>query len=89
MFECPCRPAPFNNDPVESQPSPVRVLVVDDEAVIRTYVDRVLRDAGYAFAQIGNFVERADNTARILDVKYHLLLPANERVGGPLDYFQW
>jgi uncharacterized alpha-E superfamily protein len=34
-------------------------------------------------------MERADNTARILDVKYHLLLPANERVGGPLDYFQW
>ena len=33
--------------------------------------------------------ERADNTARILDVKYHLLLPADERVGGPLDYFQW
>ncbi len=33
--------------------------------------------------------ERADNTARILDVKYHLLLPENERVGGPLDYFQW
>jgi uncharacterized alpha-E superfamily protein len=34
-------------------------------------------------------MERADNTARILDVKYHLLLPDNERVGGPLDYFQW
>jgi hypothetical protein len=32
-------------------------------------------------------MERADNTARILDVKYHLPLPANERVGGPLDYF--
>jgi len=30
-----------------------------------------------------------DNTARILDVKYHMLLPAHERVGGPLDYFQW
>ena len=27
--------------------------------------------------------------ARILDVKYHLLLPAIEKVGGPLDYFQW
>src|SRR5207237_1559633 len=26
---------------------------------------------------------------RILDVKYHLLLPAQEHVGGPLDYFQW
>jgi uncharacterized alpha-E superfamily protein len=34
-------------------------------------------------------MERADNTARILDVKYHLLLPAHERIGGPLDYFQW
>ena len=33
--------------------------------------------------------ERADNTARILDVKYHLLLPEHEHVGGPLDYFQW
>ncbi|HUP24868.1 MAG TPA: alpha-E domain-containing protein, partial [Thermoanaerobaculia bacterium] len=33
--------------------------------------------------------ERADNTARILDVKYHVLLPERERVGGPLDYFQW
>ncbi len=34
-------------------------------------------------------MERADNTARILDVKYHLLLPADEHVGGPLDYYQW
>jgi uncharacterized alpha-E superfamily protein len=39
--------------------------------------------------EISRFLERADNTARILDVKYHLLLPDNERVGGPLDYFQW
>ena len=34
-------------------------------------------------------VERADNTARILDVKYHVLLPETEQVGGSLDYFQW
>src|SRR5438034_10135826 len=34
-------------------------------------------------------MELADTTARILDVKYHLLLPALEHVGGPLDYFQW
>src|SRR6202034_4345864 len=39
--------------------------------------------------RLGLFMERADNTARILDVKYHLLLPAHERVGGPLDYYQW
>ena len=35
----------------------------------------ILRDDGYYFSQLGAFVERADNTARILDVKYHLLLP--------------
>ena len=37
----------------------------------------------------GLFVERADNTARLLDVKYHVLLPEKEIVGGSLDYFQW
>ena len=49
----------------------------------------MLRNDAYSFTRLGVFMERADNTARILDVKYHLLLPANERVGGPLDYFQW
>jgi uncharacterized alpha-E superfamily protein len=49
----------------------------------------MLRNDAYWFSRLGVFLERADNTARILDVKYHLLLPDNERVGGPLDYFQW
>jgi uncharacterized alpha-E superfamily protein len=49
----------------------------------------MLRNDAYWFSRLGVYLERADNTARILDVKYHLLLPANERVGGPLDYFQW
>jgi uncharacterized alpha-E superfamily protein len=49
----------------------------------------MLRNDAYWFSRLGLYVERADNTARILDVKYHLLLPAQERVGGPLDYFQW
>ena len=43
----------------------------------------------YLFSQLGIYSERADNTARILDVKYHFLLPEHELVGGPLDYFQW
>ena len=38
---------------------------------------------------MARYVERMENTARILDVKYHMLLPAQEQVGGPLDYFQW
>ena len=49
----------------------------------------MLRNDAYWFSRLGLYVERADNTARILDVKYHLLLPALEQVGGPLDYFQW
>ena len=49
----------------------------------------MLRNDAYWFSRLGLYTERADNTARILDVKYHLLLPAQERVGGPLDYFQW
>jgi uncharacterized alpha-E superfamily protein len=49
----------------------------------------MLRNDGYWFLRLGGAVERADNTARILDVKYHLLLPAREQVGGGLDHFQW
>jgi len=49
----------------------------------------MLRNDAYWFSRLGIYIERADNTARILDVKYHMLLPAHERVGGPLDYFQW
>jgi uncharacterized alpha-E superfamily protein len=52
------------------------------------YRTMLLNDA-YWFTRLGVYLERADNTARILDVKYHLLLPPNEQVGGPLDYFQW
>ena len=48
-----------------------------------------LRDASYFFMRLGAAIERADNTARLLDVKYHLLLPRAEPVGGSLDYFQW
>lgn len=49
----------------------------------------MLRNDAYWFSRLGLHLERADNTARILDVKYHLLLPDQEQVGGPLDYYQW
>ncbi|WP_428697482.1 alpha-E domain-containing protein [Stappia sp.] len=49
----------------------------------------LMRDEGYHFSQFGCFIERADNTARILDVKYWILLPDNEVVGGDLDRYQW
>jgi uncharacterized alpha-E superfamily protein len=44
---------------------------------------------GWDFIRIGKSLERADSTSRILDVKYHLLLPSGERVGGNIDTVQW
>ena len=49
----------------------------------------ILRDDTFYFSQLGAFVERADNTARILDVKYFLLLPSNQAIGGEIDTYQW
>ncbi len=49
----------------------------------------MLRNDAYWFSRLGFFIERADNTARILDVKYHMLLPETSAVGGGLDYSQW
>ena len=62
-----------------------RAVAVFDGAAQRT----MLRDDAFWFLELGAAVERADNTARLLDVKYHLLLPRDEPVGGSLDYFQW
>jgi len=53
------------------------------------FLGTVLRNDGYHFNQLGAFVERADNTARIVDVKYYLLLPSNQTVGGDVDTYQW
>jgi len=49
----------------------------------------MLRNDIYDFARIGTFLERADNTARILDVKYYVLLPSVSSIGSSLDNVQW
>lgn len=48
-----------------------------------------LRQDGYDFLGIGYNLERADNTARLTDVKYYVLLPRADFVGSGLDTFQW
>jgi uncharacterized alpha-E superfamily protein len=47
------------------------------------------RDLEYDFLQVGTFLERADSVSRLLDVKYHVLLPRVDDVGGPIDLLQW
>jgi uncharacterized alpha-E superfamily protein len=44
---------------------------------------------GWHFARVGRLLERADKTARILDVKYFLLLPQGEHVDSPYDTVEW
>ena len=47
------------------------------------------RSEGWEFIQFGKYLERADKTTRILDVKYHILLPNASDVGGAVDTAQW
>ena len=49
----------------------------------------LLHDEGYRFLQLGNFIERSDNTARILDTRYSVLLPTTEAAGGERGIHQW
>lgn len=49
----------------------------------------MMRNDGYHFSSLGTFLERAENTARILDVKYYLLLPSIAQIGSTLDNVQW
>jgi uncharacterized alpha-E superfamily protein len=46
-------------------------------------------DEAWHFFRLGRMIERADNTTRLLDVKYFLLLPSIDGVGGPVDDMQW
>ncbi len=43
----------------------------------------------WEFFRFGKYLERACQTARILDVKYHILLPTGEQVGAPIDSAHW
>lgn len=52
-------------------------------------LNTILRNDTFYFSQLGTFIERADSTARILDVKYYHLLPSSDAVGSGTDNYQW
>ncbi|PKP90425.1 MAG: hypothetical protein CVT77_15090 [Alphaproteobacteria bacterium HGW-Alphaproteobacteria-16] len=52
-------------------------------------IHRMMDNEATMLIQLGAAIERADNTARLLDVKYHLLLPEGHKVGGAVDRDQW
>ncbi len=79
-------------DPAEAQRDLPGVLdwVKSRSALIRGAVQgTMLRDDGYHFLTLGGFLERADMTLRLLDVKSYVLLPETEVVGGGRDHHQW
>lgn len=47
------------------------------------------RDEAWWFYTLGRYLERADNTSRIIDVKYFMILPDVHHVGSALDVIQW
>ncbi|BAV64079.1 alpha-E domain-containing protein [Sphingobium cloacae] len=48
-----------------------------------------LRNEGHDFLRAGGALERAQMTLRLLDVKYYVLLPETEVIGGNRDHYQW
>ena len=77
--------------PVTEQSLPKTIDIIQRQsALVRGCLHgTMLRNDVYDFARLGTFVERADNTARILDMKYHILLPAVSYVGSSVDISQW
>lgn len=68
----------------------VLALIRRQAMLVRGAVDgSMLRSENFNFFRIGTFIERGDNTARILDVKYYVLLPSLAWVGSRLDNVQW
>jgi len=77
--------------PVKSKELPqILALIKQQSALVQGALHgTMLRNHIFDFARLGMFIERADNTARLLDVKYHVLLPSADMVGGSLDNVQW
>lgn len=64
--------------------------VMRHAAMVRGAIDAtLLRNDGYNFLNIGYYLERGDSTARLMDVKYYVLLPRADFVGSGLDNDQW
>ena len=74
----------------ESDLPEVLSAIRQQAALIRGMINgTMLRNEIYRFVKLGSLIERADNTARILDTKYYVLLPSSASVGSSLDRVQW
>jgi uncharacterized alpha-E superfamily protein len=77
--------ADFQDSPIDFY----RGLVDKLHAFQGTSDATMIHGEGWDFLQLGKYLERADSTSRVLDMKYHILLPRGEQVGGHVDITQW
>lgn len=76
--------------PSETDLPEILTLIRQQGAQVRgATTGTMLRNDIYNFVMLGIMFERADNTARILDTKYYVLLPSSASVGSSLDNVQW
>lgn len=75
----------FNNSPFEFYQG-----IVEGAHLFHGTTDATMTHGeGWYFMQAGRYLERADSTSRVLDIKYHIILPSGELVGGNVDLTQW
>lgn len=53
------------------------------------FINTQMHTDGSDFFNLGYFMERADNTARLLDIKYYVLLPNRGRFANSAENYQW
>ena len=77
--------------PIDEGSLPAVLDLVRERATLvkGTVQGTMMRGEAYQFTQLGTHLERADSTARILDVKYYVLLPSARLVGSQVDNAQW
>ncbi|CAN5480714.1 alpha-E domain-containing protein [soil metagenome] len=77
-------------DLLQSSPHEFFKRIITDSHLFQGVTSATMTQGeGWEFIRIGALLERADCTSRILDVKYHILLPSGENVGGNVDTIQW
>ena len=78
------------NDPSGDGPATFLQQVMESVHQFQGVTDSTMSHGeGWHFIQVGRYLERADSSSRILDLKYHILLPHGEQVGGAIDTVQW
>ena len=88
----------FYNDLAELAPADLKLsdlsrlcMMIKEHCQTHTGITEgtLYRDQVWAFHELGKCLERADQTTRVLDIKYHRLLPSPDMVGSAIDAGEW